>query len=67
MSEETAFNPATYEKELAGGYNFEGCEVYPLQLKGAPGHFKLGQMPEEEAKDYFPEHYALSNVFDAGH
>jgi len=44
MSEETSYNPATYEKEVNGGYSFQGCEVYPLQLKGAPNHFKPAQM-----------------------
>jgi len=69
MSDETAYNPATYEKEVNGGYNFQNCEVYPLQLKGAAHHFQPAQMAgayaEEEAKDYFPEEYVLSNVFDA--
>ena len=67
MSDETAFNPATYEKEVNGGYKFEGCEVYPLNLKDAPHHFNptmAGAYAQEEAADYFPEDYVLSNVFD---
>lgn len=71
MSEETAFNPVTYEKEVNAGYEFQNCEVYPLQLKDRPHQFKPTTMPmagafaEEEAKDFIPEEYHLSNVFDA--
>ena len=43
MSDETTFNPATYEKEINSGYNFQNCEVYPLQLKGASNHYKASK------------------------
>ena len=68
MSSSTTYNPVTYEKELNGGYTFNGCEVYPLHLRDAPHHFNPAEMSgafvEEEAKDYLPDEYTLSNVFD---